>query len=80
MYRERERENTLHIFKQNVGTTFIMPKSFDHKNIFPDTHRHFRPAVDLFKIVPKVCGCLGLNKINSKTNIGFAAYVCLISF
>ena len=34
----------------------IMSKCFDHKTTFPDTHRHFRPAIEISRKFPIVCG------------------------
>ena len=36
----------------------------DYKTTFPDTHRHFRPAVEIARTVPVFCGGLELKKSN----------------
>ena len=41
-------------FRQNIGTKIQMSKCFDHKITFPDTHRHFCPAIEFSKMFPIV--------------------------
>ena len=36
----------------------LMSKCFDLRTTFPDTYRHFRPAIDISRIFPIVCGAL----------------------
>ena len=43
-----------------------MSKCFDHKTIFLDTPRHFRPAIEISRKFPVVCGCLELQKNNQE--------------
>ena len=43
-----------------------MSKCFDHETTFPDTHRHFCPAIDISRRIPIVCWGLRLKKINLK--------------
>ena len=43
-----------------------MSKSFDHKTTFPDTHRRFRPAIEISMSIPIVCVDLELIKSNLK--------------
>ena len=40
---------------------------FDHKTTFPDTHRHFRPRIEISRNFPIVCGGLELKKNNLKS-------------
>ena len=44
-----------------------MSKCFYHKNIFPNTHKHFRPARNISKKLRILGGGLQLKKINLKT-------------
>ena len=46
-----------------------MSKCFDHKTTFPDTHRHFRPAIEISRICPIVCRSLELKKSNYKKHV-----------
>ena len=61
----------------DVGVAgFMDAKCFVHKNAFPDTHRNIRPALEISRNVPIVCGGLELKQSNLKTNMpGFAANV-----
>ena len=43
-----------------------MSKCFGHKTVFLDTHRHFRPAIEISRIGPIFCGGLELKKSNLK--------------
>ena len=52
-----------------------MSQCFDHKTTLPDTHRHFRLAIEISKTNLIVCGDLELKKDNlTKNMLGFAAY------
>ena len=54
----------LQSFALNIGTKDLMSKCVDHKTTFLDTHRHFRPATEISKKLPIVCGGLELKKSN----------------
>ena len=45
-----------------------MWKCFDHNATFPDTHRHFRPAIEISWSLPIVCGGLELKKSSLKND------------
>ena len=51
-------------FKYDIETKTLMSKCFDHKTMFSDTHRHFRPAIEISRKRPIVCGGLELKKSN----------------
>ena len=44
-----------------------MSKCLDHKTKFPDTHRHFRPVIEISRKFPIVRRGLELKKNNLKT-------------
>ena len=52
----------LQSFEQNIGTKIVMSKYSDHNTNFPDTHRHFRLAIEISRIFTVVCGGLELKK------------------
>ena len=53
-------------FKYDIGTTILMSKCFYRKTTFPDTHRHFRLAIEISKTFPIVCGGLEVKKSKKK--------------
>ena len=53
----------------NIRTKSLMSRCFDHKTIFPDTYRHFRPATEIPRKLPIVCRGLELKKSSSKNKV-----------
>ena len=60
----------IYIYDCKVSYRTLGPKSnvkvCDHKTIFPDTHRHFRPATKISRQCPIVCGSAELKNSNLK--------------
>ena len=54
------------IISIDIGTQIIMSKCFYHKRTFLNTHRRFRPAIEISRIFPIVCGGLELKQSNLK--------------
>ena len=51
-------------------------KCFDHKSTFPDTQRHFRPAIEISRNIPIVRMAPELKKAAKKTQmLGFTSYI-----
>ena len=55
-----------------------MSKCFDHISTFLDTHKHFRPAIEISRTCPSFAGVQSskrtTTKITKTTMVGFAAY------
>ena len=58
----------------------IMSKCFEHKTTFPETHRHIRPAIEIFRNVLIVCKGLELKNSNLKTTFAWMYSLCFGSF
>ena len=51
------------------GPLTSLSKCFDHKTTFPETPRHFRPAIEISRKAPTICEGLQLKRGNQKTNM-----------
>ena len=61
-------------FKHDIGTNILVSQCIDHKATFPDTHRHFRPAIEICRNVLIVRGGLELKRSKfQQLKLGFAA-------
>ena len=55
----------------------LMSGCFDHKTTFPDTHRHFRPAIDISMKFPIACGGQSSNNATFKQNDAWTRSLCM---
>ena len=60
-------ERDINIWLQSFRLEMLMIKSFDHKTTFPDTHRHFRLAIEISQKCPIACRGLELKRATQKT-------------
>ena len=66
----------LQSFKYNIRTKSLMSNCFNHKATFPDTHRHFRPAIEISRKIPIVCEGLELKKSNLENKYTWMRNLC----